>query len=262
MTVVMVTGAYFPEISGAGLQCRALIRACGDRVRFRVLTTSVDPGLPATDTVEGVPVHRVLVSPHSRLARAFALPRLIFATIRAAAGADIVHLHGFSSKSRVVMAIARLMGKPVIIKLTSVGHDDALSMRQKGGGAFRSFCHADRFVGLGPRFAALHAEAGLPAEMLTVIPNGVDLERFRPAAPGERAAIRTALGVPVDRLLVLFVGFMVVPDFGVTELGFIDVAAQEFAPLVLEGDAGIRLPCRCVTHDHPVHAMADRLAQN
>ena len=29
-SVMMVTGAYYPETSGAGLQCRALIRACGD----------------------------------------------------------------------------------------------------------------------------------------------------------------------------------------------------------------------------------------
>jgi len=37
----MVTGAYYPETSGAGLQCRALIRACGDRAHFAVLTTAL-----------------------------------------------------------------------------------------------------------------------------------------------------------------------------------------------------------------------------
>ncbi|OFW15368.1 MAG: hypothetical protein A3F69_02335 [Acidobacteria bacterium RIFCSPLOWO2_12_FULL_66_10] len=206
-SVLMVTGAYYPELSGAGLQCRALIRACGDRVRFSVLTTAVDPALAVDDEVDGVPVHRVLVSASSRIARAFATRRLVLATFRAAATVDIVHLHGFSRKSRVVIAIARLLGKRVIIKLTSVGHDDALAIRRKGGGTFRSFRRADRFVGVSPRFAQLHADAGLPAGTLTVIPNGVDLERFRPPAPGEREAIRRELGLPVDRLIVLFVGF-------------------------------------------------------
>lgn len=207
MTVLMVTGAYFPELSGAGLQCRSLIRACGDRVRFRVLTTSVDPALPARDDVDGVPVSRVLVSATSRVARRFTLPRLVLATFRAAAGADIVHLHGFSMKSLVVIGIARLLGKRVIIKLTSVGHDDAVSMKRRGGGAFRAFLRADRFVAVSPRFAQLHADAGLPAGTLTLIPNGVDLERFRPPAPGERDVIRGELGLPVDRPMVLFVGF-------------------------------------------------------
>ena len=203
----MVTGAYYPELSGAGLQCRALIRACGDRVRFSVLTTAVDSELAAEDAVDGVPVHRVRVSPSSRIARALATPRLILAALRAVARVDIVHLHGFSVKSRVLIAIARLLGKRVIIKLTSVGHDDAVALRRKGGGTFRSARRADRFVGVSPRFAELHAEAGLPGGTLTVIPNGVDLERFRPPAAGEREAIRRELGLPTDRLLVLFVGF-------------------------------------------------------
>jgi len=39
--VLIVTGAYFPEISGAGLQCKSLIgEAAGDRLSFAVVTTS------------------------------------------------------------------------------------------------------------------------------------------------------------------------------------------------------------------------------
>lgn len=38
----------------------------------------------------------------------------------------------------------------------------------------------------------------LPVERLPVIPNGVDLERFRPLGPGVRAACRRALGAPDD----------------------------------------------------------------
>jgi glycosyltransferase involved in cell wall biosynthesis len=207
MTVLMVTGAYFPELSGAGLQCRSLIRACGDRVRFRVLTTSVDPALPARDDVEGVPVHRVLVSATSRVARGFALPRLIAATWRAAAGTDIVHLHGFSTKSRVVIALARLLGRRIIVKETSLGHDDGVSMKRQGGGVFRSFSRADRFVGVSPAFAARHSDAGLPPAKFRLIPNGVDLERFRPPSAGEQAQIRRRLGLTEEKPVVLFVGF-------------------------------------------------------
>ena len=202
----MVTGAYYPEASGAGLQCRALIRACGERVRFSVLTTAVDRSLPSDDEVDGVPVHRVPVSATSRAARALAAPRLTLATLGAAGRVDIVHLHGFSAKSRVVGAVARRLGKRVLIKLTSVGHDDAMSMRRRGG-AFRSFARADRFVGVSPRFAELHADAGLPAGQFTLIPNGVDLERFRPGEAAEREPLRRELGLPADLPIVLFVGF-------------------------------------------------------
>jgi glycosyltransferase involved in cell wall biosynthesis len=62
-------------------------------------------------------------------------------------------------------------------------------------------------------FVALSAEArdellanGVPAERIRVIPNGVDLAVNRPAAPGERAALRERLGLPAGRFLGAFVG--------------------------------------------------------
>jgi adenine deaminase len=57
-------------------------------------------------------------------------------------------------------------------------------------------------------------------------------------------------------MVLSFVGLIVVPDFGLTELGLVDVAAQEFAPLLLQDADGGVLACRCASHDHPVHALA------
>jgi UDP-glucose:(heptosyl)LPS alpha-1,3-glucosyltransferase len=47
---------------------------------------------------------------------------------------------------------------------------------------------------------------GLPAERLTVIYNGVDLERFNPRNRDGRAAVRAALDVPADAPLFLYAG--------------------------------------------------------
>jgi glycosyltransferase involved in cell wall biosynthesis len=203
----MVTGAYYPELSGAGLQCRTIIRGCGDAVRFSVLTTAVDPALPRDDEVEGVPVRRVLVSVRSRIARWLKAPQLIQACLGMARQVDILHLHGFSAKSLVAVAIAKLLGKKVVVTLTSVGHDDAVSMRAKGLCAFRSFRTADRFVAISPRFGELHDEVGLPPEKYRLIPYAVDLERFRAPRDGERRALRRELGLDPNLPLVLFVGF-------------------------------------------------------
>ena len=49
---------------------------------------------------------------------------------------------------------------------------------------------------------ALAAEGRVPAARCLAIPNGVDLERFRPAAPGEREALRRAAGLPAGALLI------------------------------------------------------------
>ena len=205
--VLMVTGAYYPELSGAGLQCRALVRQLRDAVSFTVLTTTIDPALPGTDERDGVPVHRVFVnpqSPWSKIAAAWQTSRML---LRARARYSILHLHGFSQKSLLVVIVGLLLGKRIAIKLTSVGHDDPQAIRARGRLAYWCYTRARLFFGVSPRLQALYAASGLPAERFRLIPNGVDLERFRPASLEERRVLRAELGLPVESAVVLFVGF-------------------------------------------------------
>lgn len=48
-----------------------------------------------------------------------------------------------------------------------------------------------------------YTAAGIPAELLHVIPNGVDLRRFKPSRRN-RAAVRAALGIPAEAPVVVF----------------------------------------------------------
>ena len=65
--VLMVTGAYFPELSGAGLQCRSLTQVLKESADFLIFTTTTKPTLPEAEEIDGVPVFRVPVNP-SRVA--------------------------------------------------------------------------------------------------------------------------------------------------------------------------------------------------
>ena len=67
--ILMVTGAYWPELSGGGLQCRTLIQALRSRFAFRVFTTCTDRALPADDVVDGIPVKRVYVDVTSAVSK-------------------------------------------------------------------------------------------------------------------------------------------------------------------------------------------------
>ncbi|WP_425955172.1 glycosyltransferase [Xylanimonas sp. McL0601] len=46
--------------------------------------------------------------------------------------------------------------------------------------------------------------AGVPASLLRVVPNGINLARFRPVSGSRRAALRGAEGVPADATVVVF----------------------------------------------------------
>ena len=203
----MVTGAYYPELSGAGLQCRALVNRLRDRVNFTVLTTTADRSLPIDDVQDGVPVHRVFIDPSSRWSKTAGAVRFTLAFLRNASRFSIVHLHGFSQKSMLLIGLARLKRKRIAIKLTSVGHDDPASMSRRGSLAYRLYSHSDLFFAVSPRFVESYDAAGLPRNRFRLIPNGVDCERFRPPVAGERESLRGELGLPVESRIVLFVGF-------------------------------------------------------
>lgn len=47
---------------------------------------------------------------------------------------------------------------------------------------------------------------GLPDERIAIIPNGINLDRFRPGSDGSRAEVRREFGLPADVPLLLFVG--------------------------------------------------------
>ena len=121
----MLTGAYYPELSGGGLQCRTLVNALKASVGFTVLATSRRSDLPALASVDGVPVYRVALRGH-RGELPVAGWRLLRTFIGLRRDVDIVHFHGFTSKMLVVYALARLFGKRIVEKPTSVGGDDPL----------------------------------------------------------------------------------------------------------------------------------------
>lgn len=64
-------------------------------------------------------------------------------------------------------------------------------------------------VAISPGIAAELADWGFDAARIASIPNGVDLERFRPADPGRKAELRRQLGLPEEGLVVLFLGRLV-----------------------------------------------------
>lgn len=205
--VLMVTGAYYPELSGAGLQCRSLVQALAGDVDFSILTTTTNRRLPARDTRDGVGVMRVFVDPSSVWSRTVAALRIIRAFAAEARRFSIVHLHGFSSKSILIVVLALLGGKKIALKLTSFGDDDPLSIRRRGWLTAWCYRRANLFLAVSPRFVESYAAAGLPSDRLLIIANGVDLQRFRPVHGAARAALRRDLGLPADALVVLFVGF-------------------------------------------------------
>jgi glycosyltransferase involved in cell wall biosynthesis len=206
--VLMVTGAYYPELSGGGLQARAVVQALRSRIDFLVLTTSIQPELPARADDDGVPVYRILVRVGQRLSEMRAAIKTISFFIRTQHQFDIVNLHGFSRKAVLIYRLARMLRKRFVLTLQTGGHDEPGAARALGRRAFDAYAGADLVISVSPGLTRAYVDGGLPPERVREVSNAVDTNRFRPvSSDSERSALRRALGLPIDRCLVLFVGY-------------------------------------------------------
>lgn len=206
--VLMVTGAYWPEMSGGGLQCRTMIHALRDRFRFRVFTTCTDRRLPRVSEVEGIPVTRAYVNVSSRFSKWRAAAQTVRFFLAERRTFDIVHLHGFSQKSVLVVLLSKLLGKRVVLTIHTAGSDEAAAVRQLGWVAYWAYRQAHLYLAVSSRIAHNYLAAGLPKTKLRLAPNGVDVERFHPPSRQQRLAAREGLQPLSDDLYwILFVGF-------------------------------------------------------
>ena len=206
--VLMVTGAYWPELSGGGLQCRTMIDALRDRFHFRVFTTCTDRALRRDDEVDGIPVHRAYVDLARRSTKLSAAIRALRCFRRYHHTFDIVHLHGFSQKSVLIVVLALLYRKKLVLTIHTAGHDEARAARQRGRLAYWAYRQADVYIAISSRIAHNYLAAGMPNSRLRLASNGVDVSRFHPPSRAERDRAREALGnLSADLYWILFVGF-------------------------------------------------------
>jgi glycosyltransferase involved in cell wall biosynthesis len=206
-TVLLVTGAYAPEIGTAGLQCQMVARALAGRVRFRVLTTAIDPSLPRQSVIDDVAVSRTVVDVKSWRSKLRAADEMIRDLAGLLRGADVVHLHGYSSKNVLATAISTIARVPIVMSLHTAGFDEPASIAGHGRLARWTFDAARLYLCVSPRLADACRAAAVPPERIRYAPNGVDIDRFRPVEREQRRALRVSLGIDGSRPATLFVGF-------------------------------------------------------
>lgn len=205
--VLMVTGAYHPEISSGGVQCRNIAQQLRGRADVQVLTTSVDPALPRHDRIDGVPVTRIRVDVRSGWSKVRAFRRMLIDLVRLVRHSDVVHLHGYSTKNVLVTIVAKAFRKPVVMSLHTAGFDEPAVIEEQGSLAWWAFLSADVYLSVSQGLVETYLAAGLPPERIRLVPNGIDVERFVPASASEQQALRQRLGLPLDRPVIVFVGF-------------------------------------------------------
>ncbi|MBK6018070.1 glycosyltransferase [Streptomyces sp. MBT53] len=188
-------------IGGAEQQLRLLLRHLP--VDCDVVTLT-NPGAVADGlTADGVRVHHLGMTGNRDLA---ALPRLV--KIIRGGGYDLVHTHLYRACVYGRLA-ARLAGvKAVVATEHSLG-DSQMEGRSLNSGVRALYLASERLgrstVAVSPTVAERLKQWGVPGPRIEVVPNGIDLPRFR-FDPAQRLRTRQRLGLPEDAYVVGGIG--------------------------------------------------------
>jgi glycosyltransferase involved in cell wall biosynthesis len=204
--VLMVTGVYFPEVNGAILQCMRIVNTLKNKVLFSVLTSTSDYKKVSTNMVNNTKVTRILLGSSKFSLMLHAIKTTLF-FLKNRNNFDIVHLHGYSLRSVVIIFWAKIFNKKIIIKMTSVGHDDPEFIYKRGRAPYYFYLLSDVYIGISPAFYKIYSTMGLSRDKYHEIPNGINTMEFVPVNNNkEKSSIRLKLGLPKDINLILFVG--------------------------------------------------------
>ena len=204
--VLMVTGVYYPEINGAVMQCMRVISQLNNKVSFSVLTSTNNYHLKRLDCVNGVSVYRAS-SKNNIVSRIVLILKILYFFIRNNHTFNIVHLHGFSSKSALIILLSVLFNKKIILKMTSLGHDDPVSIKNKNKVLFYFYSLADTNIGISPIFREKYNYVNMDINNYRQVSNGVLTDLFSPVDSNKnKRDLRKKYNLPVDMALILFVG--------------------------------------------------------
>ncbi|WP_431048563.1 glycosyltransferase family 4 protein [Roseateles sp. L2-2] len=200
---LLVLSRFRPMIGGAERQCELLIEHLADRVEWvDVLTHRYDDQLPAREAGPHVAIQRLGRSGRKGASPVSFYAALVRAILSRRADFDLIHCHTAGMTGLMVAMVGRLLGKPVLLKLTAA---DELRHQMRpsapGGGLASRFKNGvRRMLGrLAVQAPSTHVVAltlaggdearECAAGHVHVIPNGVEAERYdglrRGPVPGE-----------------------------------------------------------------------------
>lgn len=228
-TRVLVVSATFPSSTDRtrGIfvkeRIKALSRAPGIELRVIVPTPwappirSVAPWYqiactPRHEMVEGLSVYRprYLLPPK---VGGYIHPQLMYRALLATASRirkefsfDLIDAHFVYPAGVAATRLAKHFNLPVCV--TGRGEDMLRfpSLPVKGRSIRWALKNGDGYVALSPKLARAMVANGAAEDAVTVIPNGIDTEKFQPT---DRQQCRRELGLPGDRTILLSVGDLV-----------------------------------------------------
>jgi L-malate glycosyltransferase len=209
--LLFCTLSYYPGITGgaerqARLQAEELVRR-GHRVTV-VCARTEDL---SSGEINGVRIVRLRRINRRRLFRISYMARLLVWLLRHACRYDLVHVHLANLQADLAVAVAHRHKRPAYVKVACGGAVGEIQRFRAMAKLTRWYGlrHADRVQVLSDEIGKELVAIGVPTERMIRIPNGIDLQEFRPLSAAARRSLRRELELPEAGVIVMFVGRVV-----------------------------------------------------
>ena len=231
---------FYPVLVGPGERFRRYAPGLRRRGIDVSVVTVQHPGLSGHEVVNGISVERLPAKSGVRWRERVFVYRLLPRYLKRSDRPDVYQF--FSASQWVVPFLwaMKVLRIPSLLVFTLLGEGRGSPLRRwlrtrYFRFLFKSF---DSIVTSSGVMTDELDKLGVPLTRIHTIPNGVNLERFRPAGESERADLRRRLDLADEDEVVLFIG-AILPRKAVDVLleGWLEVAAaRPRARLVLVGD--------------------------
>jgi len=164
-------------------------------------------GMDAFEMLNGVPVHRLPAWGPKPVAAVLFILAALWKIWRLKP--QLIHAFELLSPTTVAVIAKRLFGVPLVVKVLRGGElgDIYKVLRGRGGQRRAKWIvrSVDAFMVISREIEVELTNLGVPPSKMFFIPNGVDVERFRPLDVQEKAETRARLGLPAG-LMGIFAG--------------------------------------------------------
>jgi glycosyltransferase involved in cell wall biosynthesis len=218
--VLFLTESFHPVLGGGEQHIRALGSALvAQGLEATVVTRRGDPAWPREETLDGLRIVRVGPSGRGRSGKYLMVPAALRAVLRESF--DVLVVRGTRVLGLPGLLAARWRGRPVVLQAEINGELSGeaytwgtplqgLSAERLVRAAVRArnllFRDADAFVAMSSLLRNEFVRAGCPESRVHLVPHGIDVDRFRPASPDERRALRRGFGWPAEATVLVYTG--------------------------------------------------------
>jgi glycosyltransferase involved in cell wall biosynthesis len=212
LRLAVIIHDYYPRVGGAQALLRAQAPLLKERGAEVTILTRRFPGTLASETLDGISIHRLPIpAPKPLASLTFTLSGLsLLRRLRP----DVIHANEFISPATTAMLAKRWLGGiPIVITPHRSGPlGDVQRLQNRRGGLARLNAlreQVDAFVVISNEIGDELRGIGVPPQKMHFINNGVDTTRFAPPDPAHKLAIRQTLGIAPDALAVIYTGRLV-----------------------------------------------------